>query len=113
MVATGDKPLRWMTGTLQTPPVGRGARIDAGVLLRRLQRGESLSMPDARAMPALGPRVLELQVDDKEARVRWRILCRVDEDAVVVAHWFAKKTRTTPRAAIRTCQRRIREYDRG
>jgi len=45
-----DKPLRWMLDTLQTPPVGRESRVEAGVLLRRIQRGESVGMPTRRVI---------------------------------------------------------------
>ncbi len=32
-----DKPLVWLHGEIKTPPFSREARIEAGVLLRRLQ----------------------------------------------------------------------------
>ena len=108
-----DKPLRWMLGTLQTPPVGRQARIQAGVLLRRLQRGESVGTPGSRAMPAIGRGVHELRVDDRETRKSWRIVYRVDRDAVLVVHWFEKQTQATPRRVIDLCRRRLGGYDRG
>jgi hypothetical protein len=77
-----------MLGTLQTPPVGREARIDAGVLLRRLQRGESVGMPDSRPMATIGRRVHERRVIDRETRKTWRIVCKIDPDAILVVHWF-------------------------
>ena len=40
-MAAEDKPLVWLRGEVKTPPFGFGARIEAGVLLRRLQRGEN------------------------------------------------------------------------
>jgi hypothetical protein len=33
-----DKPLAWLHGEIKTPPFSSEARIEAGVLLRRLQR---------------------------------------------------------------------------
>jgi hypothetical protein len=33
-----DKPLVWLHGEVKTPPLSTAARIEAGVLLRRLQR---------------------------------------------------------------------------
>jgi len=107
------KPLRWMQGTLGTPPVGRKARVDAGVLLRRLQGGEVVGMPDSRPMPSIGPRVHELRVNDRETRKTWRIVYRVDPDAILVVHWFEKKTRTMARRVVDLCRRRLGEYDRG
>ena len=68
-----DKPEAWLHGETKTPPLSTGARIEAGVLLRRLQRGESLSLPESRPMPSIGPRCHELRIDDivtkKELRV--------------------------------------------
>ncbi|MGH2372677.1 MAG: type II toxin-antitoxin system RelE/ParE family toxin, partial [bacterium] len=40
-----DKPLVWLHGEIKTPPFSATARIEAGVLLRRLQRGDRLSLP--------------------------------------------------------------------
>jgi len=90
-------------------PFTAEARIEAGWLLRRLQRGESLSLPQSRPMPVIGPRCHELRVKDQAAE--WRIICRVDADAVVIADVFSKKTRVTPQPVIETCRHRLRTYD--
>lgn len=112
-MSPADKPLRWMVGTLQTPPVGREARVEAGVLLRRLQRGEMPGMPRSRPMRGMGPRVHELRVDDRETRRSWRILYRIDPEAILVVHWFEKRAQATPRRVIDLCRKRLEEYDRG
>jgi phage-related protein len=104
-----DKPLVWLHGEIKTPPFSGEARIEAGWLLRRLQRGERLDMPQSRPLPVIGARCHELRVKDKGAQ--WRIVYRLDEDAVVIADVFAKKTRATPQQVIETCQRRLRAYD--
>lgn len=108
-MAVADKPLVWLHGEIKTPPFATEARIEAGVLLRRLQRSESLGMPHSRPMPAIGRRCHELRVRDGAAN--WRIVYRADPDAIVIGEVFAKKTRTTPKDVIATCQRRFREYD--
>jgi phage-related protein len=108
-VAVADKPLVWLHAEIKTPPFATEARIEAGVLLRRLQRGESLGMPQSRPMPAIGKRCHELRVRDGAAN--WRIVYRTDGDAIVIGEVFAKKTRTTPKDVIANCQRRFREYD--
>lgn len=36
---------------------------------------------------------------------------RVDDDAVLVADVFAKKTQATPKSVIAACKRRLRDYD--
>lgn len=104
-----SKPLVWLHGEVRTPPLTASARVEAGELLRRLQRGEVLSLPHSRPMPALGRRCHELRVVDE--RATWRIISRVDPDAVVVAEVFSKKTRATPRTVLDTCTRRLRAYD--
>ena len=104
-----DKPLVWLHGEIKTPPFTSEARVEAGWLLRRLQAGELVSMPAARPMPSIGPRCLELRVRDRNQN--WRIVCRVDSDAIVIVEVFTKRTRETPARIIDTCQRRLRSYD--
>ena len=104
-----DKPLVWLYGEIKTPPFSQAARIGAGYLLRRLQRGESLGMPHSRPMPSIGPRCHELRIDD--AGASWRIVYRVEPDAVVILEVFSKKTRKTPNTVIEACKRRLREYE--
>jgi phage-related protein len=104
-----DKPLVWLHGEIKTPPFSQAARIEAGFLLRRLQRGETLSMPHSRPMPSIGQRCHELRIDDKD--VTWRIIHRIDSDAIVILHVFDKKTRKTPQQVIDLCKQRIKLYD--
>lgn len=104
-----DKPLAWLHGQVKTPPIGQAARVEAGYLLRELQRGKMLSMPHSRPMPAIGPRCHELRIADE--RATWRIVYRVDADAIVIAEVFAKKTAQTPQAVLEACWKRLKEYD--
>jgi phage-related protein len=106
-----DKPLVILHGEIQTPPFSTQARRWAGFLLRKLQKGGVLTMPDSRPMPGVGKRCHELRVRDGESRTAWRILYRLDSDAVVIADIFAKKTSKTPPEAIARCQRRLNQYD--
>ncbi|HEU4342127.1 MAG TPA: type II toxin-antitoxin system RelE/ParE family toxin [Candidatus Binatia bacterium] len=108
-VTTGDKSLVWLEGEIKTPPFSAGARLEAGLLLRRLQRGEMLGMPHSRPMPSIGSHCHELRIND--AKVTWRIIYRIDSDAIVILEVFSKKSRTTPRSVIAACKKRIREYD--
>jgi len=41
----------------------------------------------------------------------WRIVYRIDDDAIVIAEVFPKTTRETPKAVIGNCRHRLREYD--
>jgi phage-related protein len=93
----------------QDTPFSVEARLEAGVLLRRLQRGERLSLPQSRPLPALGPRCHELRIPD--AGATWRIIYRTDPDAVIIAEVFSKKSPTTPGHVLATCERRFRAYD--
>jgi phage-related protein len=62
-------------------------------------------------MPVIGPRCHELRVHDAGSRVTWRIVYRLDVDAVLIADVFAKKTQKTPRDVIDRCQVRLGKYD--
>lgn len=104
-----DKPLVWLHGEVKTPPFSAAARLEAGVLLRLLQRGDRLGMPASRPMPSVGPRCHELRIVDEN--VTWRIMYRLDEDAVVILEVFAKKTGQTPKHVIDTCKARLKRYD--
>lgn len=77
--------------------------------LRRLQRGDSLSMPLSRPMPSIGARCHELRIRDRDAN--WRILYRIDTDAIVVVAVFAKATRATPPHVLQTAKARLQHYD--
>ncbi|MBX3148058.1 MAG: type II toxin-antitoxin system RelE/ParE family toxin [Gemmatimonadales bacterium] len=104
-----DKPLVWLRGEVKTPPFSAAARLEAGVLLRRLQRGEKLSLPHSRPMPSIAPRCHELRIPDEQAT--WRIIYRLDTDAIVIAEVFSKKTAQTPAGIVANCRRRLRRYD--
>ena len=104
------KLLAWLHGEVKTPPFSAEARVEAGVLLRKLQRGDRLDLPHSRPMPGLGPRCHELRIPDPD--VTWRIIHRADPDAVVICEVFAKKTRATPRAVIDAARRRLSACDR-
>jgi phage-related protein len=108
-VAPADKPLVWLHGEVKSPPLTAAARLEAGLLRRRLQRGERFELPHSRPMPGIGPRCHELRIPDET--VTWRIVCRVDPDAVVIVDVFAKKTRKTPGPVGEACRRRLRTYD--
>ena len=104
-----DKPLLWLRGNVKTPPFSSAARIETGVLLRRLQRGEMIALPHSRPMPDIGKACHELRVND-ETRT-WRIVYHLDIDAVVILEVFSKKTPATPQSVINACKARLREYD--
>ena len=85
------KALVWIHGEIKTPPFDRCRRA-AGFLLRLVQLGTSLSMPISRPMPSIGSRCHELSIGDPGQRVIWRLVYRIDSDAIVIGDVFVKKT---------------------
>ena len=104
-----DKPLVWLYGEVTSPPFSRPARLEVGFLLRKLQRGDMLSMPHSRPMPSIGPRCHELRLNDQDKT--WRLLYRLDPDAIVRCEVCEKKTPRTPKSIINVCQQRLQRYD--
>ena len=109
MNSGNEKLLMILFGEIKTPPMSREARMETGFLLRRLQQGETLSMPQSRPMPSIGSGCHELRIVDVNAI--WRIIYRIDSDAIVIFEVFSKKTKKTPQSIINVCKRRIRGYD--
>jgi phage-related protein len=106
-----SKVVVWLSGGVKTPPFSASARIEAGLLLRKLQEGKTLSMPVSRRMRSIGTHCHELRIDDSEADKQWRIVYRIDSDAVVIAEVFQKTTQKTPKRVIENSQRRLKLYD--
>ena len=79
------------------------------MLLRLLQKGERLGMPHAEPLPDVGRRCGALRVRDAEHN--WRIMYRLDSDAVLILEVYSKKTRKIPDEIIERCQRRLNQYD--
>ena len=85
--------------------------MEAGFLLRQLQRGESLSMPESRPMPTIGARCHELRIKDKNHT--WRIVYRIDHDAILVLEVFDKNDNKTPKSVIANSKKRLSAYDKA
>ncbi len=77
-MSPNDKLLVWLHGEVRTPPFSKAARVEAGFLLRLLQKGELLSLPRSRPMPSIGSRCHELRVNDRNET--WRIIYRIDNE---------------------------------
>ena len=108
-MSTARKPLVWLHGEIKTPPFSSEARVEAGTLLRRLQYGDSLGLPHSRPMPGIGRRCHELRVRDGNRN--WRIVYRLDVDAIIIAEVFPKTTQQTPKQVIDIGKRRLAQYD--
>ena len=103
------KPLIWLHGEVKTPPFTPAGKQEAGMLLRFLQEGERLGKPQAEPLPGVGARCGALRVRD--AGHNWRIMYRIDVDAVLVLEVYPKKTRKIPDGVIDRCKRRLKQYD--
>lgn len=103
-----DKPLVWLRGEVKTPPFSTGARVEAGFLLRRLQKVESLGLPHSRPMPSIGSQCHELRINNENQT--WRIVYHVATDAVVILDAFSKKTAAMPIEVVTNCKRRLAAY---
>ena len=107
-MAKQRKPLVWLHGEVKTPPFSALARVEAGVLLRRLQEGMAISLPHSRPMPGIGRGCHELRIPD--ANRTWRIVYHVDMQAVAILEVFAKTTSQTPQTVIDVCKARLKRY---
>jgi phage-related protein len=63
----------------------------------------------AEPLPDVGTGCGALRVRDAEHN--WRIVYRIDHDAVVILDVYPKKTRTIPDEVIRRCKDRMKRYD--
>jgi phage-related protein len=106
-----SKELVLFYGEIKTPPFSKSARTETGFLLRKLQEGELLSLPESRPMPNIGKHCHELRVGDREYNIEWRIIYRIDEEEIVIFDIFQKTTQKTPKQIIDNCQKRINRYD--
>ena len=109
-MSPNDKPLVWLHGEVKTPPFTKEARLEAGLLLRRLQKGEKIALPHSRPMPSIGARCHELRINDEDSI--WRIMYRIDTDAIVILEVFKKKSAKTPKRVLDVCKLRLKVYDR-
>jgi len=82
-------------------------RQEVGALLRLLQEGQVLGMPQSRPMKELAPSAFELRVKDRAGIYRVFYVL-FDKHRVFVPHAFTKKTQKTPRQEIETGKRRLR-----
>jgi phage-related protein len=93
-----------MEGEIKTPPFSSEARIEAGMLQRRLQKGENISLPHSRPMPDIGSRCHEIRIRDETKN--WRIFYYNSADALVILEVHNKTTQTTFHAVIENRKRR-------
>ena len=105
-----DKPIVWLHGEIATPPLSSNARIEAGYLLRQIQKGTKLSLPQSRPMPSIGPNCHELRINDEN--LTWRVIYRIYTDMILILQVFEKKTSKTPKSIIDVCKQRIKTFQK-
>jgi phage-related protein len=103
------KPIFWLGNEVKTPPFSEESRQEAGFLLGRLQDGAIIGLPHVRPMPSIGMSCYEIRVNASAGQ--WRIVLRIDEDAIIIADVFQKKTEKTPKEVINLCKKRLARYD--
>lgn len=83
-------------------------RHELGKVIFDLQKGEKLSMPLSRPMPAVAPGVEELRVKDRTGAFRAFYFTKV-ANAVLIFHAFEKRTAKTPAHEIDLARKRLKE----
>lgn len=76
--------------------------MEAGFLLRRLQRGQNLASPHSRPMPSINRQCHQIQVNGENQT--WGIIYHLAADAVIILGVFSKKTSATPDEILKTCK---------
>jgi phage-related protein len=106
------KNLIWLDNEIKTSLFYRSVRIEVGFLLAQLLNGEILTTPMSKPMASIGDCCHELRVNDLNNNKNWRLIYRIDNNAILILEVFAKTTKKTPNRFIINCQSRIDIYDR-
>ncbi len=109
-MSTARKPLVWLGEEIESPPLASEGKVEAFLLLERLQKGEKLKLPHSRPLPKVGKGFHELRVRDE--RGNWRIVYRADSDAVVILDVFKKTSGAEQKKSFERCEQRAKRYDR-
>jgi phage-related protein len=81
-------------------------RKELGSVLTRLQKGETIDMPDVRPMPTIGQQVSEIRIPDSSGTFRALFAIRT-KLGILLFHAVRKKSGTTPTREIRTARQRL------
>jgi phage-related protein len=61
-------------------------------------------------MPGIAAHCHELRIKDEDSI--WRIMYRIDTDAIIILEVFKKKSAKTPKRVLDVCKLRLKVYDR-
>jgi phage-related protein len=82
---------------------------ELGSVLTRLQKGESIGMPDIRPMTDINPQVSEIRISDRTGS--YRVLYVLQrKSGILVFHAFQKKSRITVERDIKTARIRLEAF---
>ena len=95
------------TVTKELQAINMDLRIQIAELLNLLASGESLGMPVSRPMPSIAPSVHELRVKDSSGQYRVFYFTK-EKEAILVFHFFKKKTQATPKKELEIAKKRLR-----
>jgi phage-related protein len=79
-------------------------RKELGSVLTRLQKGQSIGMPDVRPMPEISPHTSEIRIPDRSGTYRRA------EFGILLFHAFQKKSHNTPEREKNTARRRLEAF---
>jgi len=110
-MAESRRPLVWLHGEVKTPPFSAAARLETGVVLRRLQRGDAIGLPHVRPMPVLGARCAEI----RNLRCDRNMAHPVSPGPGCSCHrrGVCEKDASNPKSILDTAKDRFRQYDRA
>jgi len=105
----------WLHGEIKTPPFTATARLEAGFAASPIANaGEKIGLPQVRLMPRHWARAVQSYVF-RTRTVTWRILYRLDTDAIVIVAVVLRRKKLPPPPAtiVTTAKARLRQYDRA
>lgn len=89
-------------------PLGLDLRRQIAELLALLAEGASIGLPVSRPMPSVASGAHELRLRDRSGSCRAFYYTKV-KDAILVFHFFKKKTQATPNREIKIAISRLKE----
>ncbi len=82
---------------------------ELGSVLTRLQKGDSVGMPDVRPMPTVGRQVSEIRISEASGSYRALFAVRT-KFGILLFHAFQKRSRKTPVREVSTARQRLEAF---
>lgn len=84
-------------------------RKELGSVLTRLQKGESIGLPDVRPMPEISSQTSEIRIPDRSGGYRALYTIQA-EFGILLFHAFQKKSPKIPEREKNTARRRLEAF---